>query len=192
MASSKRPNSEMKFTVKSQYTPVPQFISEKFKISTPTSVSFTLFFDFRQFYRIYTHWCLQLRNTYTYHYVIFQCALSDTVNFEFKLAYHSALKSKNSVQFLCFMKIYFDITIWFKILFCASHGQGPSEPRTQTFGIQGSSGIVPILIVVSWSSPKLGLIENLFFSWFIKLAKSFVWALLLASFSRPFHPSSDF
>ena len=50
--------------------------------------------------------------------------------------------------------------------------------------------MVPILIVVSWSSTDwLGLIENRFFSWLIRLAKSFV-SLDFASFSRPFHCDS--
>ena len=56
--------------------------------------------------------------------------------------------------------------------------------------IYGSSGIVPILIVVSWSSTRLGFIENRFLSWLIRWAKSFVCAFDCASLSRPFHRDS--
>lgn len=83
-------NSEIKPKVKSQYLN----LSAKSSKSTPTSVSFTLFLTSDSSTLIGAY---QLRNTYTYYYVIF---LWPTRNC-FKPSYHSAFLPLNSVQFLC-------------------------------------------------------------------------------------------
>ena len=73
-------NSEIKFKVKSQYLN----LSAKSSKSTPTSVSFTLFLTSDSSTLIGAY---QLRNTYTFYYVIFFDP-QESVNFN--PSYHSA------------------------------------------------------------------------------------------------------